>query len=306
MRLRNLQSIRCNTASDRDSLVLGGDVLITCSNCGNQAAEHETACECGNFLGYPNVRKALAADEEQELLGRSQKAWAAADAIGARDRLAAFSDAILADSVAIVGRDLGTLDALAKSDNVFYIGYHRQVRAGARRPEENKWDAIRQQIDAAMFPNYFENILFASLSLDGVGDTNYGLYFIRLRDNMIRMRASVFEGNTIVFADRHNLRLADPVPPGYRASWGERHVLAVSKLHDQVSPSTEPADFPTILFKPNSAGDAEFIEVHIYGNLGVSSIDAISGAVGNSPEDKILWRSVKRRLTARGIAVQER
>jgi hypothetical protein len=282
------------------------DAVNKCTNCGISNAWHNTECECGNFLGYPNVRTAEETGQVAALERRADAARVASKALSADQNLRRFSDAVQNNSEAVVGRDLGTIDSLAKSQNAFYISYHRQVRSGARRPEDNKWDAIRQQVDAAMFPHYFESIVFASLSLDGLGDTNYGLYFMTLRDVMVKMRASVFEGNSISFADKHNLRLVDPIPDGFRAPWDERHTLAVAKLFNQISPTTLPADFPGILLQPGTGGDAEFIEVHIYGALGVASIASVYGVIPTAQEDRILWRSAKRQLNAHSITVQER
>ena len=248
----------------------------------------------------------MAEDEVTALNLRVEAAWSAAHANNSWDALNAFSLSVAGQSEAVICRDLGTLDALEKSENIFYVNYHRQVRASVRDPQDNRWDSIRQQVDAALFPNYFEDIFFASLSLNGQGDENYGLYFLTLKETMVRMRSSVFEENSILFADRHGLRLTDPIPPGYRATWQQRHFLAISKLHDQVTPSSGAVDFPAILFTPGGGGEAEFIEIHIHGRLGAASIESVSGARPSAAEDKVLWRSVQRRLKKLGIAVQER
>lgn len=277
---------------------------MQCSNCGAQSAQHDTTCECGNFLGYPNVRKSQEISETTALSLRTQNAINSAVSLGTLPMLQAFSDDVQRNSVALIARDIGTLDSLSRSDNSFYVSYHRQVRAGTRTPQDNKYDAVRAQVDAALFPNYHEHIMFASLSLNDVGDTNYGSFFLTLKDNMVSMRASVFEGNSLEFAEKEGFKLTAPIPPGYRAPWGLRNDLAVAKLHHQIGPATTEADHPGILFDASS-GDPEFVEVHIYGKLGIGSVAKVTGVTPMTREDKALWKIVKRRFEGRGIIVQE-
>ncbi|MBU1377471.1 MAG: hypothetical protein KKE02_21185 [Alphaproteobacteria bacterium] len=278
--------------------------LNKCPNCDVENALHEHLCECGWSLGYPNVRQALQADEIAALHARTNSAAKAAISLGTQLQLAAFTDHVR-KSVAVVGRDIGTLDSLSRSDSNFYVSFHRQVRAGVRAPKDNQWDKIRPQVDAAMFPYYESEILFALLSLDDVGDTHYGTFFITLKDRMIELRASVFESNSLEFAEKRGFRLAAPVPAGYRATWAARHELAMAKLHKQIGPATKPEDHQNILLDLSGA-TAEFIEVHIFGKLGISSIAKVTGVTPMSREDKALWKSVRARLEKRGIDVQER
>ena len=279
--------------------------MTNCSKCGATVSDHEPTCECGELIGYPNVRKARAPDELEALNKRVQDAINTATSLGSFGPLQQFSDAVDSDSVAVVARDLGTLDALSRSENSYYISYHRQVRSGARTPQENDWDRVRNQVDEALFANYSDNIIFASLALDDVGDTHYGQIFVTLKNAMIAARASVFESNSLEFARSREFRLAATIPPGHRAEWAARNNLAVAKLHQQITPTTVEAEFPGILF--NTAGaEADFIEVHVFGRIGLNSISRVTGVTPMTTEDKALWNVVKRRLATRGVTVQER
>jgi hypothetical protein len=71
----------------------------------------------------------------------------------------------------------------------------------------------------------------------------------------------------------------DPIPPGYRATWGNRCKLGVAKLADHLKAATAHQHFAALLLR--DAGDRakdEFIEVHIYGMLNEASIAAIAGS----------------------------
>jgi hypothetical protein len=184
------------------------------------------------------------------------------------------------DSKAVIGRWIDEIERLARSDKQVYASYYQQRRAQIRQPDGAPWDALREPIDQALFGEQKEHIRFAALTLDGVGVLNYGNWSIVLRTSMIERRASVFEENTAVFAQRRRVPAAEvgAAVRGYRATWGDRAKLCVTKLARAITPDTTPLDFPGLLIKQGSPGqteDDDFVEVHVWGPLTIRTVEKV-------------------------------
>jgi hypothetical protein len=164
-----------------------------CTNCGTVILAHVARCHvCGADVGFPNVRAAEAAGEQAALAVRVNNARVTASARGC---LAILEDFGRASSRAVLARSLGALDAFVKSDNLLYISFHRQVRAGARIPEDSHWDKGRAAAESTVHPIYSDEINYTALSLDGVGVLWWGEYSIVLKELHIASRTTVFEEN---------------------------------------------------------------------------------------------------------------
>ena len=87
----------------------------------------------------------------------------------------AFGKAVQS-SQAVLARPLGVLDSFAKSKNELYINFHSQVRTGARIPEDNEWDKGRTAAESTIHPNYYQEINYTALSLDGFGVLWWGIF----------------------------------------------------------------------------------------------------------------------------------
>jgi hypothetical protein len=154
---------------------------MICNNCGATVpAQVERCLVCGQDVGFPNVRAAVAADEIAALAARLAAAKTTASARGTVDILQKFGNAIKT-SQAVLARPLGDLDAFVKSKNALYVNFHSQVRAGARIPEDNDWDKGRSAAESTIHPHYYEKINYAALSLDGSGVLWWGDYSMSLR-----------------------------------------------------------------------------------------------------------------------------
>jgi hypothetical protein len=140
-----------------------------------------------------------------------------------------------------------------------------------------------------LFPGYKDQILFAALSLDGVGVTDYGSCSMVLKNLAINERATVFEENCLDFSRRRKLGFGKPVPPGFRAVWQERDLLGCAKLSDRLDSSTPEKSFPAIL-----KSGKDFVEVHIYGALHRGSLERIVLARPPKGFDKSLFSEIKR------------
>ncbi len=278
----------------------------TVSGCQGDIPPSSRFCPvCNADAGFPNVRLAQEATEIGALQGRLKVADQSLKARQSSNVMDAFVDET-SKSVAIIARGIGDLHSLVKSDNSLYISFHYQVDAGARIPESNGWDQWRVSAEAAVLPNFHQSIVYACLSLDGLGASPYGDYFIELKESAIALRASVFEENTVTFCRRHNVVAGTSVPPGYRASWGSRADLAKAKLYGKIQKTTTQEEFPHILLGSGSGtGDIDFVEVHIFGPVHRKAISKVRGPRPSSGADAVLWDSIKNELGSINVPVEE-
>lgn len=255
---------------------------------------------CGHQNPPPNVRAANAPEEVGALGERLRCAEAEVDARSCRNVLDDFGKAVDASS-AVVACSVPKIKEIV-SGNALYNTYYGQVYSRSRIPEDNKFDKHRASVDSRFFPNYHDRIVFAALSLDGKGVNGYGRCFLVLKDYAVNERSSVFEMNTFTFAERHNLGLTQPVPPGYRAPWSARATLAKAKLHAKLSSTTRSAEYAsTLLDSKGTADSADFIEVHIFGEFSRGAIEKVYFMETADEPDKIILRSVQQELGRLGI-----
>jgi hypothetical protein len=264
---------------------------MDCPRCSSQIRGNERNCpSCASDVGFPNVRAAKEYEEKSALAKRYKKALENASGRGCGEAVVAFLEA-LTSSVAVICRSPSKVKELVSSANELYNTFYQLVGAGVRRLEGTKMDLQRRIADSIMFPYYEEQICFATLSLDGVGATVYGDCSIVLKDIAISERATVFEENSVLFCEKRGLGAANPLPPGYRATWEDRAMLATAKLEPRIGPATNAAEFPAILIGKTGQ---DFVEVHIFGALNRGSIERIVARKPKTPADRILLEEIKR------------
>lgn len=250
------------------------------------------------------MRLASSAGEQLALGQRLRAAEISATARGCLDALTNFGAAVL-NSRVVLARSLGDVESWVKSENRLYVSFHKQVRAGARLPEENKWDQGRVAAEATILPNFYDDVSFAALSLDGRGVEAYGSYFVVLREPIVAHRTSVFEENPFVFCQRHRLVAGNAAPPGYRAVWTERDRLAKAKLGSKITGATVPTEYAAVLLtQGKGTGDADFIEAHVFGPIHRSAIEKVIGPRPKRGPDLVIWRSLDRALAQIGAALE--
>jgi hypothetical protein len=281
---------------------------MICMSCGEAVADHETRCHvCHEPVGYPNVRKASESSETDALDLRVIDAFVSARARHCEAVLVDFGNAIK-DSVAVISRQLAPIKSLLDSENQLMASFYGQVTGGTRIPQHNRFDRGRPSVDGLLFPHYQQHILFGALSLDGVGvGGSYGAYHLVLKDAAIAKRATVFEENSFLFCSaKHRITAGTEIPPGYRASWSDRHKLAQAKHHADLTTTTTAANFRGILLKPAAKIEDEvFIEVHIYGEIHRAAVQELIGQKPLRGPDLVLWNSLKKTLKKLGIKVTE-
>lgn len=279
---------------------------MKCHRCGEILEAHRRDCvPCGEDNGFPNVRKANDPNELTELKKRYNEALVSCKARNCEAVLEAFGKAVDTSRV-VWARSLGVLQNLLGSETNTYVGFSRQVDAGIRQPLRNEYDLVRLQYESALFPYYAGHMIFAALSLNASGMKGYGAFSLVLKDPMIDRRTSVFEENPHIFVEKHSIVLNKPIPPGYRASWQNRGLLAQCKLHSRLSAQTKETDFPGILASDNGGtGNSDFIEAHIYGDISIQTIDTVIGREPKVKVDRLIWRSIKESLAKFGVKVLE-
>ena len=157
-------------------------------------------------------------------------------------------------------------------------------------------------MDGTLFPHYHKHICFAALSLNHHGPSKYGDYTIVLKEKMILQRATVFEGNSVSFCQKHRIVVGDSIPAGYRAEWPMRDKLAMAKLHDKIDGGTRPEQYPGILL--HDGPDPDFIEVHIWGTIHRSAIERVIGPKPKRGTDRVLLNSLERKLKEVGAVLE--
>ncbi len=270
---------------------------MNCPNCQEKvpdSARHCPACE--HDVGFPNVRVAESAEEQNALSSRLDNARVSTKARNCHDVLEDFGNAVL-QSKAVICRTIGLVQTLASDENQLYPSFYQQVRGQARLPEDNKWDRGRPSVDGTLFPHYHEEIRCAALSIDHRGLwSTYGQCAMILKEPMICHRATVFEENPFLFCERHKVVAGTRPPPGFRALWIERNKLAMAKLHSRLKPDTHRDEYSTIIMEEGGNGNDDFIEVHIYGSINRSAIERVIVPATKKRADLVIVKSLRKKL----------
>jgi hypothetical protein len=281
---------------------------MQCPECNEKILEYMRLCpNCEADVGFPNVRKAKSDEELSILNDKVELVRKKAKSKDCADILDSFEMAVRG-SFAVICSSLGKINELISDDNALYSNYYKAIGSEGKLPQDNKFDVIRTSVDNLFFPNYFQEIRFGALSIDGVGVVDYGNCCMALKDLAIKKRATVFTENIIMFANKNNLRVVDTIiPAGNRAAWPDRSLLALAKLGDKITSETKESEFQNILM-PSCERDGDFIEVHIYGLIKGSAIERItfnSSTKKYRKEDSVLFKSISRKAAEKGIIAQE-
>ena len=279
---------------------------MRCPDCNENVPDSSRYCPaCGLDVGFPNVRLAQRKVEVKRLDERCSMAFSSAETADYQVALKKMGDTV-SSSEAVIARRVRIIQDLLEDERRPYSTYHKELNAGVRIPEDNSYDDTRTGVENALFPNFYQEIRFAALTIDGRWLDWFGSHAIILKEKMIERRATVFEENPFEFIKRHQILLSDVIPPGYRADWSRRGDLAIAKLYSKLDSSTKIDDFPSLLMSSETDNsDADYIEVHIYGEFNRSAVDRIVGPKPLSKEDKLIWRSLKKYAARVGVTVEE-
>lgn len=278
---------------------------MKCSKCTFEIPLFARSCPvCQTDAGFPNVRIAETVEEVKALGRRCGDAKISTETRNCFDTLEEFS-LLIQKSTAVIARNIGILSRLVSSDLQLYVNFHKELEAGLRLPDDNIWDKARSSVDSTLFPNYFNQMCFAALSINGKGLTRYGAYSIILKDEMIKERSSVFEENSMTFFKKHKVIVGDPVPFGFRASWEKRAELGKAKFYPKLSKSTISSDFSSLLLKSGiNEEEDEFIEVHIYGPIHRFAIKKVIGPKPIKKDDIVMMKVIEKKLIEIGAEME--
>jgi len=296
------------TWGDRRGSTMGAEPeKVVCEKCKHESDYSQVHCRCGNFLGFPNYRAALA---EQTAL---QARYAAARA----DAATRGVEALLSDLEGIAERALPTIampldvcDLILRSDK--YRNYSQRV-ARRERPPAAQWDhGNRMMVNERLFPNYGQHIVFAALSADGRGLASFGVVAMtwNVTEHYLGQRATLLEENSYAFFERHSLGglSGAGAPSGYRAIWQDRCLLVTAKLASRLTPATARSSLEKLLFSVGvSKMTDDYVEVTIYAeDDGLDTLDVarvtLLGKVA-TPDENDLWARIEASCARRKIAV---
>lgn len=279
---------------------------IPCADCKNEIPQPATSCpHCGRPGIFWNVIQANDDGERAALQSRYSAVKADALARGADGVVQDFENAI-ASSMGVIARSDIDVHRLANSSRQLYGTYYQQLDAGLRLPDGDEWDVVREITDSLLFPKYKEQIRFAALSLDGIGLSNYGSCSVTLRDDLIAHRASVLEENSVLFLERHGVKVSrkPDIPRGFRAIWTERVKLCVAKLAARIDSATAPNQYSSLLLKQGtSPEDDEFVEVHIFGPITVLTMAKVAVTIPPPGPRRTIVKALKSKLAKHGVAI---
>ncbi|MCP4583479.1 MAG: hypothetical protein GY839_17865 [candidate division Zixibacteria bacterium] len=278
---------------------------MNCPDCKNIIPDHSRTCKvCEYDAGFPNKRAAEKPIEQTALDKRYTDALLDGEKRGCKDNILQFQEEIK-KSKAVLCRSLSKIQEFVSSDNELYATFYQLVSAGAKIPEKNKYDPIRPIVDGMLFPYYHEQIRFAALTLNNSGAKGFGNCSIILKDDTINRRTTVFEENSIHFAQKKRLVATEPVPAGYRATWEHRDLLAAAKQADKIDNNTKACDFPGILLNSIGSKSDDFIEVHIYGSISRQGVESLIVKKPKKKADRVILKSIKNKLKQIGVGVEE-
>jgi hypothetical protein len=278
---------------------------MNCKKCGYPLADEKRECQaCSEDNGFPNVRLASRPDELAALQKRYDVAEESSKARSYQPVLNDFGLAVL-NSKTVIARSYGFLDDVLEDGNRTWTSWARQLAGGQRVAEANEWDKARASFEPALFPNFHSDILFGCLSLNGTGLFAFGQCAVILKTDLIAVRTTVFEENPAIFCKRLRLVTGDPVPPGYRATWENRHHLAIAKLYPELTSTTKPSDYPAILLQNGrTTGDADYVEAHIFGPINRYTIESVIAKKPKAGHDTAILRAIGRKLATLGAKLE--
>ncbi len=249
-----------------------------CPECGTLVGINERYCpSCTLDMGAPNVRECAARTERETLQRRFDDARSKAMKNKAKQEWEFLSSCVQNESGVVVALPAQIARSIVTDPRLVYANYETLVGSGLRRPATQDNDRHRKAVASLLFGQADAQIRYGNLAIETESLGSYGDVSCRLRADAVRKRTSFLEENSYTFVRRHQMTPGDPIPPGYRAVWENRHKLALAKLGGQLKPGQRRSELRGLLVQ--SCGDRsndEFIEAHIYGGFTVDSIESMT------------------------------
>ena len=251
----------------------------TCNDCNLPMRREATSCpHCGRPSRFPNVN--YIDQKEQDALKERYKDYLVKCPAENRTVLTEYGKEV-ERSKCVIARNLAETERLSASDTTVYETFYGRLKSGRQKYQHQGFDKLRSITDNLFFGETIkDNIRFGSLTLDDCGIDYYGECFWILKTDLISHRATLMEENSVFFAKKHNLGVGSDgeIPEGYRALWKDRGILAVSKL-DGDPKTLDKLSSAQCLQRGGSMQGGEddvFIEVHIWGEITVRSLEKVT------------------------------
>ena len=284
------------------------DDTLDCPNskCNAKIAYHQDHCPvCHEYLGNILIRELLTTKEVMTLQGRYRTAKAMAVDNNALAEVEAFEQAVKADAKAVINVDELFLENFLEDDRTLLSNYRLMTEAQIRTPAARQNHRQRLITESMLFGDNAKDVRYAALSLNGKGLDSYGNCSIRLKSIGMYGKSTLLEENSFDFVMNNDLKATTPNPPGFRATWDEKHTLAVAKLGEYIRSGT--ANFAEVLLK--CEGDRhtdKFIEVHIHGIIDGQSIDHLTIPVSvKGRRATAALKAIKKKAREKGLTWDE-
>jgi hypothetical protein len=278
----------------------------SCQKCGRPVPFHVRHCPyCQGDVGFPNVRKAESKQESDALNERYAKVKASLKD-GEHKIFQDFETVVFEKSKAVICKPFHkVLDWL--TEGTIFTNFHNELASNQRIGSSNGYDQIRNSVDALLFPEYLNEISFASLSLDGCGDRYYGGISVQIQTDAIESRVTAFHENSIEFVRSKGIGAGSQLPLGFRSSWDNRAKLAAIKHVEVLKGYPHEDEFASILLKssqPETKVDGDYIELHIYGGLMAEAMESIRMTPQTNPAEALLMKTAVRKANQRGLPIE--
>ncbi|WP_231420772.1 hypothetical protein [Sphingomonas sp. Leaf205] len=273
----------------------------TCFNCGRSLSLGDRLCTyCSADVLPPNVRSASRAGEVAALAERETEAIKAAASNGATDvlmRLRTHAE----ESRLVINRKLRSLSLWVNSEDELYLNFYQLKKRGVKSVDD-RYNRQRVSAENTVSPGFYEELTVGALTVDGEGMSYYGPWSVIVRDDHIRLRASVFWSNPFLLLQSEKVISGDDLPEGFRAPWSARSRLAVAKLGSRLSAADDDDAIATRFMGPDRSSEhCDFIEVHVHHEIHVDGIERIKEPALIPPIDRTEWEFLREKLSAKGV-----
>ncbi|WP_237226380.1 hypothetical protein [Rubinisphaera sp. JC750] len=280
---------------------MSSDVL-TCDYCGYTFSDSRTVCpHCAQPQLFPNVSKATSEKEKDKLNSafETKRQQCVDDDRG--DEFSQFYNAV-ASSHALFACSLQKLHREVASGTEVFETYYQiaELRVQVTAPAQLDWDKLRPQAEIELLGTHqnIDKLHYACLSLDWGSLTGYGDCVVKLKENMIRHRASCFQGNSAVI-----YFLESTFDDCLRSCWDDRGKIAAAVFANRLTPGVPDTKFSSLLVAPGKESvDDEFIEVHVFGPMTLRTFAAVNFTANDAGKRKAIYRdAIIEKLDAAGV-----
>ena len=233
---------------------------------------------CGRPSKFPNVEHAQALAAALGALYEQEAGKAPANSVQALETLARATQAIMT-------RWRRHVEWMTNSPYEMLPVHLHMLDSGMRSYRyDEEWEAARQVAAQQFHPGYGAKMHFGNLSPDPKAMTSYGDFILVFREDMISHRATVFPMNSAEMVRYTDVTPQSPDTRGVPAVWDERHKVAVVKLAGKLTAADDLPRLQKLLFDPDHQPRPDFIEVHVYGPITLSSFAAVYAKPKELPE----------------------